>query len=295
MADSAHFALRGINASAGTPTLNRPDELWISGEAGRIVTLRDRESRSPTAGLDMGQFLRTHATTILVAMITAAVTAGGPAIAEVLADYARDADKVDGRHAVHANTSVPNRKGKLVATDGTTGRLPDNIIRQARDSARLAGHAHRDLRSFPLPVQAAAASGTAMKSSSGVTLSPDSYGGLRLGMILPPDYRAGAPVYADIVYEEGVAGPCSWHAYADGLVGPVDGTSYNGGWTVSATDQEGLIPVPVNGNTFKKTFKWMVPHVTQPGTAIEFDLSRDGSHESDDCGYVHIRALRIRY
>ena len=84
-------------------------------------------------------FARRNLTTILVAMVTAAVTAGGPAIAATIADYARNADKVDGKHAVAAGSTVANRKGKLVATSATTGRLPDNIIAKAPDAQKLDG------------------------------------------------------------------------------------------------------------------------------------------------------------
>jgi hypothetical protein len=77
--------------------------------------------------------------TVVVAALTAAVTAGAPAVAETIADFARNADKVDGKHAVGAAASIEQRKGKLVATNGQTGRLPNNIIRKAPDADRLDG------------------------------------------------------------------------------------------------------------------------------------------------------------
>ena len=79
-----------------------------------------------------------HLTTILVAMATAAVTAGGPALAAAVAE-AVNADTVDGKHAVGAGASVSKREGKLVATSETTGRLPNNIIRKAPDAQQLDG------------------------------------------------------------------------------------------------------------------------------------------------------------
>ena len=79
--------------------------------------------------------LRRHLSTILVAMVTAAVTAGGPAIAATIADFARDAHKVDGKHAVGFGASTYERRGKLVATNGTTGRLPNDIIAKAPNAA----------------------------------------------------------------------------------------------------------------------------------------------------------------
>ncbi|MGH3011514.1 MAG: hypothetical protein ACRDMY_06710 [Gaiellaceae bacterium] len=50
----------------------------------------------------------------------------GPAVAHGVrhALFAHSADKVDGKHAVASSASVANRRGKLVATSGTTGRLP---------------------------------------------------------------------------------------------------------------------------------------------------------------------------
>jgi hypothetical protein len=71
--------------------------------------------------------IRKHAMTIVVAMVTAAVTAGGPALAGVIADYAKNADKVDGLHAVAAKASPTKAKGKLVATD-STGKFPAKFL-----------------------------------------------------------------------------------------------------------------------------------------------------------------------
>lgn len=84
--------------------------------------------------------LKNHGPTFLIAAVVAAVTAGGPVLARSVADFARNADKVDGRHAVGATPSSQKRGGKLVATN--RGRLPNNIIRKApaaRDADRLGG------------------------------------------------------------------------------------------------------------------------------------------------------------
>jgi hypothetical protein len=78
---------------------------------------------------------------ILVAMLTAMVTAGAPAIAHGVqhALFAHNADKVDGKHAVGAGATVNSRKGKLVATKVGNGRLPNNIIVKAPDANKLDG------------------------------------------------------------------------------------------------------------------------------------------------------------
>lgn len=84
-------------------------------------------------------FFRRHLETIVVSAVVAAVTAGAPALARTVADFARNADKVDGKHAVGANASVEDRKGDLVATNIQTGLLPNNIIAKAPDANLLDG------------------------------------------------------------------------------------------------------------------------------------------------------------
>jgi hypothetical protein len=59
----------------------------------------------------------------VAALVTSVGLAGGPAIAKAL-----NAQTVDHKSAVGAKATVKQRKGKLVATDKRTGRLPDNII-----------------------------------------------------------------------------------------------------------------------------------------------------------------------
>ena len=82
---------------------------------------------------------KTFAIAFTTALVTATVTVGAPAVADAVVRYARNADKVDGKHAVPASASTAERKGKLVATSGTTGRLPNNIIGKAADEDKLDG------------------------------------------------------------------------------------------------------------------------------------------------------------
>ena len=70
------------------------------------------------------------------ALLISTASAGGPAIAGALAG---DSDTVDGFDAVKASTPTKQRKGKLVATSSTNGRLPNNIIKKAPNAKRLAG------------------------------------------------------------------------------------------------------------------------------------------------------------
>jgi hypothetical protein len=50
-----------------------------------------------------------------------------------------NADTVDGFHAVGCSATRVKRAGKLVATCASNGRLPNNIIAKAPDSAKLGG------------------------------------------------------------------------------------------------------------------------------------------------------------
>lgn len=85
-----------------------------------------------------GDVVRRNVTTFLIAAVTAAITAGGPALASVVVDYARNADKVDGRHAVGARAEPSERAHKLVATNAN-GRLPNNIISKALNAELIDG------------------------------------------------------------------------------------------------------------------------------------------------------------
>ncbi len=62
------------------------------------------------------------------ALIMSAGFAGGPAIARAIVG---NSDKVDGLHAVKADTTPAQRKGKLVATDPATGSFKPNVIPSA--------------------------------------------------------------------------------------------------------------------------------------------------------------------
>jgi len=82
----------------------------------------------------MRSFLKRHAETIIVAMITAAVTAAAPAVASNVTN----ADKVDGFDAVGCKASTHHRAGKLVAVC-PNGYLPRGIVRTVPNANRLGG------------------------------------------------------------------------------------------------------------------------------------------------------------
>jgi hypothetical protein len=84
----------------------------------------------------MMRTLTRDARTVVVAAITSLVVTGVPVMAAV--NYALNADKVDGKHAVGAGASKTKRAGKLVATNGQ-GVLPNAIIKKAPDADKLDG------------------------------------------------------------------------------------------------------------------------------------------------------------
>lgn len=74
--------------------------------------------------------------TAAVTFLLGAIVGTAPAVARVIADYAKDSGRVDGFSATSADKDAGRRAGKLVATD-RRGRLPNDIIERAPDSRRL--------------------------------------------------------------------------------------------------------------------------------------------------------------
>lgn len=73
----------------------------------------------------------------VVAVTCIVVSTMGPSFAAGV--LAANSDKVDGFHAVKSATKIKKRKGKLVATSPRTGRLPNNIIKKAKNADKLDG------------------------------------------------------------------------------------------------------------------------------------------------------------
>jgi hypothetical protein len=78
-------------------------------------------------------FIRKHATTIIVSFITAAVTAGAPAIAAIV-----NADTIDGFSAVGPAASLTTARGKLVAHNNQ-GVIPAKFVPQVGNANSLDG------------------------------------------------------------------------------------------------------------------------------------------------------------
>jgi hypothetical protein len=77
----------------------------------------------------------------VTALVVAVLGTTGPAVAHGVrhALFAHNADKVDGRHATGFNASLALRKGKLVATSPTTGRVNDAERLDGVDSTAFFG------------------------------------------------------------------------------------------------------------------------------------------------------------
>ena len=103
---------------------------------------------------------------VVLSIVLTLSLASGPTLAAVVfdAENARNADKVDGRHAVGAGATRADRAGRLVATD-SEGRLPNNIILKAPDAAELDGFNSTD---FQLRI-----SGTCAEGSMVTAVNPD--------------------------------------------------------------------------------------------------------------------------
>jgi hypothetical protein len=101
--------------------------------------------------------LRKHATTIVVAVVAAAVTAGAPSLAAAAFD-ALNAHKVDGKHAVSAGATKKKRAGKLLATSAK-GVFPNNVIKKALDANKLDGLDSKAFRRKYAQVKVVAKSG----------------------------------------------------------------------------------------------------------------------------------------
>lgn len=221
---------------------------------------------------------------LLAATAALILAFGGGAVAKDKFD-AKNADKVDGKHAVGAGAPVKQRKGKLVATDPKTGQLPRNIV---PISPVLA-----------IPPQGVAVSGTASQSTDGAYFSPTGSGELRFGFVVPTAHRPGTPLQVDVVYREDSPGACSWSAATSGLEGPDSETGpdiHNGGWQFagSGTGYSGPVSVPAgDGSVHTLTLTW--PFLDEPGMFIQLGLGRTGNDPADTCGIVSVYGIQVRY
>lgn len=229
----------------------------------------------------------------LTAALVLAVGLTAPAAGDDLrrAFDAKNAHKVDGRHAVGAGSSVAARRNKLVATNGQ-GRLPNNIIAKASDADRLDGVDSSAWRFLDLRVGSAHLSGGATFSHR-IMLADDANDAFSWTVTLPPDYAAGRPVRVALDWVTGATGctvsleraVSAWSRPGAAFVGNSSDPTINAGApltapTPSTVTRTPLVINPPAGVTF------------QAGDTLTFGLVR----EADSCaGIVFVGAATLTY
>lgn len=220
------------------------------------------------------------------------------AASQARAIYANDSDKVDGKHAVGSSASTTQRRGKLVATNSSTGKLPNNIIGQAPDAAKLGGYSHARLRTVPVLVQGGALTGGASVSAAGEVVLPAG-GSATYSFVVPPDYRAGGPLSADLVLQNGSGGPCKATFQVNGESGPTTSgaVSLTNRWRLSGTSTLGTVSFPAGAGLVaaRKTATWHYSG-TRAGQFVQLTLTRvNGAGDTCGTGSSALRGLQIRY
>lgn len=230
-----------------------------------------------------------------VLVVALVVAMGGGATAAARYD-ARNADKVDGRHAVGAFASATQRAGKLVAA-GSDGRLPVGAMNRAPDAARLDGHHAARWRWQTIAPQSVAVTGTASKGSAGPTLAGAGEGGFVVGFVVPPTHDPDDPLRMRMTYLDADNGACAWSAYTSGLQGPDappdQSDVHNGFWRLPGDDDgQGLVSVPAGqGSVQRATLTW--PFQDTPGTFLQFNVLRVGSDAADTCNAITVVGLEL--
>lgn len=224
---------------------------------------------------------------------------GGPAVAaQVRATFADNAGAVDGFSAVGAGATVTQRKGKLVATNPTTGRLPDNLIATAPNAAKLGGFTPAQTHGLPLTVAGATlVGGSSTTAGGGASLPPSGNPGVVWTFTVPPDYKAGSKITLDLVLES-FGGSCSIVFDASGFAGPVGGqVNLTNHWAVSGDSATGAVAFPAGGGSVavKKTLTWSST-ATAPGQFVSLTLTRNSGSPSDTCaGEAYVWSALVRY
>lgn len=243
--------------------------------------------------------------TLLVVALLLAFAGGATAKGRYDATLAKNSDRVDGKHAVAASTSPAKRRGKLVATSPKTGRLPDNIIGTApratvaADAQALGGVPAAALRSLTFPITSAGVStgGGASIFVDEVNLNQAQDGTLSWTFMLPADRVAGAPVLADILYQDGSAAACSWWASTGAIMETDEGSFANFAWFIpDGSGYSGAVDVPAGASSARRaTFRLAVDD-REPGDLVTFTLTRQPANPADNCDFgIRIRAIQFRY
>lgn len=233
---------------------------------------------------------RENAKLAAVAAVSITVALAAPAAATAAYD-ALNADKVDGKHAVAAGASVNNRKGKLVATSATTGRLPNNIVAKAPDADRLDGMDSSKLRYINLDVMAAFVNGVGSGQSRaygpnfGIHLV-DGGGDVSASVVVPPDFT-GTSMKLHVLWHIAETG-CSVQVLPNSVsVGGVGTVIPSGGSSTAGLSGGGVIAAPGTANQVAQTVWTLGPpsdsRPLQPGQAYGFGFFRNNGSDPDNC------------
>jgi hypothetical protein len=246
-------------------------------------------------------FSRENAKLAAVAAISITAALSVPAAASAVYD-AVNADKVDGKHAVKSDATVKNRKGKLVATSATTGRLPNNIIAKAPNADRLDGLDSTKLHYVNVDV-------LSVYTAGGVTRST-AYGpnfGLHLGdagnatvgstVVVPPDFT-GKSMKVHVLWHIDQTS-CHVQVLANSTavshIGRVLGT---GGSATSGLTGTGIFDAPTTANQVTHTVLTLGPRdVSQPlvpGDSYGFSFYRNNGDDTCTADLV-IGGLYLTY
>ncbi len=235
-------------------------------------------------------FSRENTKLIAVAIVC---LVGGSVVPATAAAIVANADKVDGFHAVGSGAGIDARKGKLVATSGSTGKLPNNIIKQAPDAAKFGGFTPAQLRFVSLTPADGIYDSGATGSIGGVEI-PDTGGSWAVSVLVPPDHPSGSPVSLELQYsEQDLTAACSWRIQVLGTVSTVGETAEIRDWVINGTPGSGSVDVPSGSSTvFTETFP--LQGNVEPMSAVAFAMSRVPDI-NDTCGTIKIRGALLRY
>jgi len=201
-------------------------------------------------------FSRENIKLLAVATVCILVSITGPVAARAAFD-AMNAHKVDGKHAVGAGASIANRKGKLVATSATTGRLPNNIIATAPDAAKLGAKpaaAYRFISLDPMSwfLRNGAVVNTGFGPNAGVSMPDAGNAAVDFGFTIPPSYSRGA-LKLRVLWHTGATG-CTVHLRSNYVsVGQVGGPHNVGLTTEDGMSDPGPVTVPAVANNLAAT------------------------------------------
>ncbi|HSV39622.1 MAG TPA: hypothetical protein VLI04_12775 [Nocardioidaceae bacterium] len=227
-----------------------------------------------------------------VAVFCLTVGLAGPSVAGAV-QKGLNADQVDGKHAVGAKAPVAKRKNKLVATN-KQGYLPDNIIKRARDAAKLGGKAASSYKAISISWAAMQADSTAVATNTGWEL-PDGEAvvGVRFSFTLPPSYTAGSPVALDLTLSKPTLGSCT-------IVLVTLGSGFNATSNQAALiqfpDASSSAPVDVGDQTVVSVSVTGDDTPLKPRDTVTVEAVRLGNDGEDVCfAGVRVSGAQVRF